>query len=120
MSKNGDESSDSDPPVSEGSSTDGYSDDGIEYRHYINPIMHLVPEENRSYVRKLCKDTARVYAKRVPIKRATLHYPIVEDETKTCMQEDCKNMTLMKCGTCHAFLCVDSKNNCFTKFHDIP
>jgi len=61
MSKNGDESSDSDRPVSEDSSEDGYSvNDGIEYRHYINPIMYLVPEEQRSYVRKLCKDTGKV------------------------------------------------------------
>jgi len=49
----------------------------------------------------------------------THHYPIVEDKTETCMQEDCNELTLVKCGTCHAFLCRDTKNDCFTKFHNI-
>jgi len=60
MSKNGDESSDSDPSVSEDSSDDGYSDDGIEYRHYNNPLMRFVPEGMRSDIRKLCKDSGKV------------------------------------------------------------
>lgn len=34
------------------------------------------------------------------------------------MQEDCDKLTSGKCGRCHVFLCIDSENDCFTKFHD--
>lgn len=60
MMENSDESSDSDPPVSEESSEDGYSNDELEYRYYINPIMRYVPENMRTDVRRLCKDTGKV------------------------------------------------------------
>eukprot|EP00102_Acyrthosiphon_pisum_P024155 XP_016661365.1 PREDICTED: uncharacterized protein LOC107884226 isoform X2 [Acyrthosiphon pisum] len=59
MSNNGDESSDSYPSVSEDSSDDGYSDEDIEYRHYVNPLMRYIPEAMRSEVRKMCKDTGK-------------------------------------------------------------
>jgi len=59
MSKNGNESSDQDSSLTEDSSDDGYSDDGIEYRHYFNPLMYYVPREMRSTVRKLAKDTGK-------------------------------------------------------------
>lgn len=58
MSKNENESSE-DSSLSEDSSDDGYSDDGVEYRHYFNPLMYYVPREMRSDVRKLCKDTGK-------------------------------------------------------------
>eukprot|EP00102_Acyrthosiphon_pisum_P024154 XP_016661364.1 PREDICTED: uncharacterized protein LOC107884226 isoform X1 [Acyrthosiphon pisum] len=119
MSNNGDESSDSYPSVSEDSSDDGYSDEDIEYRHYVNPLMRYIPEAMRSEVRKMCKDTARVYGKRDAVRRISLHYKVVNDKTETCMQEGCNKLTNGKCARCHVFLCTDSKSDCFEKFHDI-
>jgi len=57
MSKNGDGESDHNVTMDEGSSNDGYSDDGINYRQYSDTMLYNVPDEMRPYVRRLVKDS---------------------------------------------------------------
>jgi len=53
-----------------------------------------------------------------PIQRRIEHNPIVQDQRETCMYENCNKLTTGKCGRCHVFLCIDSKKDCFKKFHE--
>ena len=62
---------------------------------------------------------ARISAGRDIVRRRVEHFRIVQEQTETCMYENCNKLTSGKCGRCHVFLCIDSESCCFNKFHEI-
>lgn len=47
------------------------------------------------------------------------HWPIMDDlsTARNCRVKDCKSHTRVSCTKCNVYLCLSTKNNCFTEFH---
>jgi len=45
------------------------------------------------------------------------HWPVVEAKRQRCKNGNCPGKPVFKCSKCQVHLCLNSKNNCFAKYH---